>query len=157
MAEDRNALGRRLSTAIVLFHEAVGRRVGLRAADHRALLLIEEHGPLTAGELARLTGLTPGAVTGLVDRLIEAGFAGRTEDGADRRRTLITATGARSAELDAAFGEFGRRMGQVMSRYDEREQTLIADFVSNAVSVLREQTARLTAAEAEEHRKITET
>src|SRR5699024_4194273 len=62
-----------LSTAVVLFHEAIAQRLGLSAADLKALGLIMRDGPLTAGALAQRTGLTPGAVTGLVDRLEHAG------------------------------------------------------------------------------------
>ena len=34
-------------------------------------------GPLTAGQLAELTGLTTGAITGVIDRLEKAGFVRR--------------------------------------------------------------------------------
>src|SRR5262245_33252986 len=82
-------LGWELSTAVVLFHEAVAARLGLSAADHRALGLISRSGAVTAGELAQRTGLSPGAVTGLVDRLEQGGHVRRTRDPADRRRVLV--------------------------------------------------------------------
>ncbi|MFD0591918.1 hypothetical protein ACFQZ4_04560 [Catellatospora coxensis] len=46
-------LGWELSTASVLFHEAVARRLGLTAVEHKALGMIVRGGPLPAGALAR--------------------------------------------------------------------------------------------------------
>jgi DNA-binding MarR family transcriptional regulator len=64
---------RALSTAIVLFHEAIAARLGMSSAEWKCLGFLEEHGPLTAGRLAALSGFTTGAVTGIVDRLERAG------------------------------------------------------------------------------------
>ncbi|MFB4315506.1 MarR family winged helix-turn-helix transcriptional regulator [Actinomadura sp. 21ATH] len=136
--------GRELSSAVVFFHEAVGRHLGLTPADHRALTLIGLHGPMTAGELSRLTGLTPGAVTGLVDRLERAGHVSRANDPRDRRRALVTATHDVPEDVAAAFAELGRRMAGVVAGYGEREQAAIADYVQNMIEVLREQTRRLS-------------
>ncbi|WP_106402865.1 MarR family winged helix-turn-helix transcriptional regulator [Actinocorallia populi] len=137
-------LGQEFSAAVVLFHEAVGRRLGLTPADHRALTLIRLHGPLTATALSRLTGLTPGAVTGLVDRLEHAGLARRAPDPADRRRTAISATGELPADVIAAFADLSSRMAAVTAAYDERELAAIADFIQNTTTVLRDQTRRLS-------------
>jgi DNA-binding MarR family transcriptional regulator len=43
---------------------------------------------MPAGRLAELTGLTTGAVTGIVDRLEKTRYAKRTNDPNDRRRTI---------------------------------------------------------------------
>jgi DNA-binding MarR family transcriptional regulator len=137
--------GRRLSTAVVLFHEAVGQCLGLSAVDHRALTLIHEHAPLTAGTLAQLTGLTPGAVTGLVDRLERAGQVRRNADPNDRRRIMIEPVGDGNTGLDDVFADLGTAMSGFMDKYDDRERATIADYVSNTIDVLREQTRKLTA------------
>jgi DNA-binding MarR family transcriptional regulator len=137
-------LGQEFSAAVVFFHEAVGRRLGLTPADHRALTLIRLHGPLTATALSRLTGLTPGAVTGLVDRLERAGLARRTTDPDDRRRTAISATEDLPADVMAIFADLSARMAALTAEYDEREQAAIADFIQNSIAVLRDQTRRLS-------------
>lgn len=135
--------GQRLSTAVVLFHEAVGELLGLSAADHRAFTLISAHAPLTGSELARLTGLTPGAITGMIDRLERGGHVRRTPDSTDRRRTLISPTRADSGTAHEAFTELDAAMGAMMARYDDEQLATIADYVSNTIEVLTEQTRRL--------------
>ena len=59
---------RQYSDASIFMHEAIARKAGLSGADHKYLGLILQHKELTAGEIAKLTGLTTGAVTGLIDR-----------------------------------------------------------------------------------------
>lgn len=57
-------LGTELSDAIVGFHEATGRLLGVSAADHKALGVIQREGPLSASELAARTSVTPGRSPG---------------------------------------------------------------------------------------------
>jgi DNA-binding MarR family transcriptional regulator len=136
--------GRRLSTAVVLFHETLGQCLGLSAVDHRALTLILDHAPLTAGTLAQLTGLTPGAVTGLADRLERAGYIRRTPDPSDRRKIVIEPIGDGMPGLDEVFVDLGTAMSTFMAKYDDRELATIADYVDNTIDVLQEQTRRLS-------------
>src|SRR5690606_6880522 len=93
--EDRDALVARLlraAPALVAagldFHAAVAESVGLSLTDLRYLHLVTE-GPVTAGDLARRTGLTTGAVTRVIDRLQRAGFVRRAADPSDRRRVIV--------------------------------------------------------------------
>src|SRR5215468_11906512 len=63
--------------------------VGLNPSDLGCLCLLLLHGPSPAGRLAELTGLTTGAVTGVIDRLERAGFAQRVLDPSDRRKVIV--------------------------------------------------------------------
>lgn len=137
--------GRRLSTAVVMFHEALGNRLGLSAADHRALSLIMRNAPLSASTLARLTGLTPGAVTGMVDRLEQAGYVRRGPDPADRRRILISPVLDRENRLTSVYADLGAAMSRFMAKYDEQDLAVIADYVANTIDVLEDQTRRISA------------
>lgn len=129
----------------MLFHEAVGRRLGLSALDHRTLGLIERAGPLTAGALAESTGLTPGAVTGLVDRLRRLGYVRRTPDPADRRRVLISVDAEARPDSAGAFTGLSEAMAELVAKYDDTEIAAINDFVANSVAILHAETQRLSA------------
>src|SRR3954470_6827245 len=80
---------REISTVTILFHQAIADRLGMNVTDHKCAGILARSGPITAGELARLTGLTTGAITGVVDRLEQAGFVRRARDSSDRRRVII--------------------------------------------------------------------
>jgi DNA-binding Lrp family transcriptional regulator len=139
-------LGRELSTAVVLFHEAVAQRLGLSAADHRALGVIARAGSVTAGELAQRTGLSPGAVTGLVDRLESAGHVRRTRDPADRRRVVVVPVSAPDRpDLSGIFRDLAAAMAGFAGDYDEHQARAIEDYLVRTIAVLREQTRRLSA------------
>src|SRR4051812_36998255 len=92
MAQDEyNRLHRDLATAVISFHEAGARRLGMTAAERKCAGLIGELGETTPKQLAEATGLSTGAITGIVDRLERAGYAQRQPNPIDRRSVLIRA------------------------------------------------------------------
>lgn len=140
------ALGRELSTAVVAFHEAVGSHLGVSAMDQRALGVIGARGPLSAGALAKEIGLTPGAVTGMVDRLARAGLVTRAPDPADRRRVVIRVADTGRAVFGDVFAGLSTEMTAMVARYTPAEQAVIADYVTRTIEILREQTRKLSRA-----------
>src|SRR5215472_17319297 len=70
-------LARRHSTAVVLFHHAVAEHLGLGRTDHKCLDLLRDRGPMAGSDLSAITGLTSGAITGVVARLEQAGYLRR--------------------------------------------------------------------------------
>ena len=89
LLDELKLAGRRLSTATIMFHQAVADRLGLNPTDHRCVDRLLLNGPLTAGELASRTGLTTGAITAALDRLERAGFVARGDDPQNRRRVIV--------------------------------------------------------------------
>jgi DNA-binding MarR family transcriptional regulator len=63
--------------------------LGLAPTDLVGMCLLQLHGPATPGWLAEMTGLSTGAVTGVVDRLERAGYVTRAQDPQDRRRVIV--------------------------------------------------------------------
>src|SRR6478609_7419358 len=80
---------RQSSAAGVLHGQTIACRAGLNPTDMECLDLILMSGPSTAGDIARRTGLSSGAVTGLIDRLERLGLVERAADPADRRKVLV--------------------------------------------------------------------
>ena len=72
-----------------LISQAAADRSASTPTDLNCLNILSFSGQLTAGELARATGLTTASITGVVDRLEEAGFVRRERDAQDRRRVVI--------------------------------------------------------------------
>src|SRR5689334_2301516 len=80
---------RRSSAAGVLHGQTIARGAGINSSDMECLDLIIMSGPSTAGEIGRRTGLSSGAVTGLIDRLEKQGLVERAADPDDRRKVLV--------------------------------------------------------------------
>jgi DNA-binding MarR family transcriptional regulator len=75
-----------------LMDEAAVEQLGINRSDARGLDVLEAHGPMSAGELAEATSLSPAAITALVDRLEQQGYVQRRRDTTDRRRVVIELT-----------------------------------------------------------------
>lgn len=81
---------RELSTRTVIFHHLIGERLGLNPTDHKCLdVMIRNRTQMTASQIAEETGLSTGAITGVVDRLEKAGYVRRKRDQNDRRLVFI--------------------------------------------------------------------
>jgi DNA-binding MarR family transcriptional regulator len=134
----------KLVAEVVLFNQAVGDRLGMNSTDLQCLNILSETGPVAAGRLAEATGLTTGAVTGVIDRLERAGYAWRERDPNDKRRVIVHPLPERArGEIGPLYASIGRSFAEMCSRYDEGELALILDFVTRSHPLNREETARL--------------
>ena len=71
------------------FFRAAAEHLGLNVTDMQVMDLLESEGEATAGQLADLVGLTTGAITGMLNRLEEAGLVRRERDKSDGRRVIV--------------------------------------------------------------------
>jgi len=135
---------RELSARSTLLHQAVADRLGLSATELKCVDFAERAGrPITAGELAELTGLSTGAITGIVDRLEKASFVRREKDPKDRRQVYIRLVPRRAREVEQLYEPIGRACDALGARYDDRERALIGGFLEECVSLLERETERL--------------
>jgi DNA-binding MarR family transcriptional regulator len=118
-----------------LVDEAAGVRLGLNRSDLRCLGILGRVGAMTAGDLARAAGLTPGAITGVVDRLVKAGYAHRTRDVGDRRRVTIDTTPAARRVTEEIWGPIGSEAQRRLARRTVEELTLIRDFLTDGAAM----------------------
>ena len=145
LLEQLETAGRASSVATVMFHTAVAARQGLSASEEKALDLLERSGPLTAGELARQSGLAPASVTGLINRLEQKGFARRIQHPSDRRSILVEADVERMyARVAPLFAEWARSLQELYAGYSDEQLEVILHFLNEAARRQREATARLT-------------
>lgn len=129
----------------VLFSQALADRLGINLTDFKCLSILERTGAVTAGKLAELTGLTSGAVTGLIDRLEKAGWARRVRDPNDRRHVIIEAASERRADFEALFSTSGRAMVELAEEFSDAQLGLLVDFFTRGAGALREETAKVRA------------
>jgi DNA-binding MarR family transcriptional regulator len=126
------------------YDEAVGVRLGLNMAERHCIGLLYG-GPQSAGAVAVATGLTPAAVTALIDRLEARGLLTRTRSLEDRRKVVIEATEA-TRDLSARYyGAIAREGEKVIASFSDAELATISRFVNAALDLQRAQLARLKA------------
>jgi len=135
----------RHSIAIVLFHQAVAERLGLGPTDHKCLDLLRERGPMTGSDLAAITDLTSGAITGVVARLERAGYLRRAPDPHDGRQQILSPVLTRMRGIQHAFGPIRQDVAALLERFDSHQLIAIAEFLIGSTGLAYRHVALLRA------------
>ncbi len=134
-----------MSLEAVMFHQALADELGLYITDHKCMDIIHRFGAMPAGRLGELTGLTTGAITGMIDRLEKAGYVRRTNDPKDRRKTIVEPVRNMKLErkIEMTFRPLHERMHRVLSFYSDNELTFLLDALTELIKQTNEESKRL--------------
>ena len=135
---------RELAIQLSLLNHQIGAKLELRDVDIDCLDLIDREGPLTPSTLARLAGLHPATITGILDRLEGGGWVTRERDPADRRAVLVRTRRERLPDLLRLYGGMNRSMNRIYTEYSDRELEAIADFLRRTARAGRTATDQLS-------------
>lgn len=122
-----------LSSAMALFQARSAADRGLTLGDLQAVDILAREGTVCASELARECGLTPGAITGMLNRLERAGVARRARDKGDLRRLAIRAV----EERPGCDCRVPRAFRRVAASFDEVDLRSIRKFLHESAQALR--------------------
>jgi DNA-binding HxlR family transcriptional regulator len=135
---------RRAGAVMQLLGQVSAERIGINATDLNCLNLVALTGRLTAGDLARQTGLSTASITGVLDRLEEGGFVRRVRDPHDRRRVIVELGGGPGLrEVGTTFGPVVRAWLATAAEYSDDELRLLLEFQGKVEQVMRGQLSRL--------------
>jgi len=137
--EQFTLLMRGLGTRTVQYQHNVAASLGLHNSDFISVDILRDKGPITAGELSKLTGLTTGSVTALIDRLEKIGYVRRELDSRDRRKVIIVPQYENREEIVRAYQPLHDAMIQLAAGYTAEQLELISQFLDKACAVLEEQ------------------
>ncbi|HEX7755553.1 MAG TPA: MarR family transcriptional regulator [Niabella sp.] len=148
MKEDRVIQLRKLSQqhayTSIQMHEAVGRKTGLSGTDHKYLGFLLQKGPVTAGELASLTGLTTGAVTGLIDRFEKKKLVARQYPEGDRRKVIVVPdTEKIGALLQPLYRDFQDNTDRLFASFSVAELKILEKYFLKALDSMQHKIAQL--------------
>jgi DNA-binding MarR family transcriptional regulator len=144
LAAEFGAAVRRTGALFQLVGQAAAERIGLNATDLNCLNILSFTGQMTAGELARATGLTTASITGVADRLEEAGYVRRERDPTDRRRVVIRLVPEKAVNVVApVFLPMVRDWQEMTAQYTDDELRLIVDFYGRMAEIIRQHLFRL--------------
>jgi DNA-binding MarR family transcriptional regulator len=132
---------RQYSDASIFMHEAIARKAGLTGSDHKYLGLILQHKELTAGDLSKLTGLTTGAVTGLIDRLEKKKLLKRQFTKDDRRKVIIVPNEENTMKLlQPLFLELQQKTSDLIASFSLTEIQTIERYFTEATAIMKQTT-----------------
>ena len=119
------------------FEAHLAAQLTVNPTDLAAMEHLIRSGPLGATELARRLGITPPAVTAVVDRLEELGHATRVTNPADRRAVVVTPA---PASITKAMSYLMPMIGDIdatLDGFDADQQAVIADYLERVVAAYR--------------------
>lgn len=136
-------LMRGLGSRTVLYQQNVAITLGLNNNDFLFIDILHEKGPVTAGELSKLTGLSTGSVTALTDRLEKCGFVRRQHDMSDRRKVIIVPLYENKEQVRKTYNSLHAEMTKLAASYTDEELELITQYLGKASIILEEQILHL--------------
>jgi len=123
----------------IQMHETIGREAGLSGTDHKYLGFLIQKGQMTAGELSNLTGLTTGAVTGLIDRFEKKKLVKRQFAKDDRRKVIIVPnTKIIMALLEPLYKEYRNKTEKLHASFSNEEIKIIESYFLKAIEIMNE-------------------
>jgi DNA-binding MarR family transcriptional regulator len=136
-------VGREHSDATVLFHATIASLLKLHPTDYKVLGILERLGAMSAGDIARHSGLATASVTNLIDRLEDKGFVKRVRDAEDRRLVVVEPIRARITDARVIFASTTKSLAKLFKRFSVRDLAVIADFLRRNADRLREETRKV--------------
>jgi DNA-binding MarR family transcriptional regulator len=135
---------RKTGSLMQLVGQAAADRIGINATDLNCLNILSFSGQLTAGELARATGLTTASITGVIDRLEQVGYVRRERDARDRRRVVVHLVLDKALrDVAPVFLPMIREWQEMAADYSDDELQLIVAFYGRMEQIFRDHIVRL--------------
>src|SRR5205085_6379785 len=134
------------------FFRASAARLRMTVTDMQVMDNLDSTGPTTAGQLADLTGLTTGAITGMLNRLEEAGLVRRERDPNDGRRVIVRLERGKDEmhKIGPIFDSLGKAWDELASDYDDEQIAFLLEFLKRSNTMSRKEIMRLQEAPSSE-------
>ncbi|WP_420124691.1 MarR family transcriptional regulator [Nakamurella sp.] len=134
-SQPETMLLRQIQVAASMAEQAMARRLEINGTDLAAMGHVgAAEPPIGPGELSQRLGLSPAAVTEVVDRLESAGHLIRQRDTRDRRRVQLrpsdTAIGRVMTELAPLTGE----LDTLAASFDEHDRAAIGRYLAGVLT-----------------------
>ena len=127
----------------VLFQQNMAQKIGVSHTDLKSAEILNETGPITAGELSKITGLSTGSVTALINRLEKSGYVKRERDQLDGRRVMIVPIPERQEQIKSHYQSLSMATKELCSAYNEQELILINQFVEEITKIMDKENDKL--------------
>lgn len=100
------------------------------------LVSIHDHGQCKLKTLAKERGISPPTATGLIDRLLGAGYVKRGSDPEDRRVVIVSLTKKGENAVQDFLSTVRKRWKNILIHLTSKEQHQYLNIVKKIVSVL---------------------
>jgi len=120
---------------LMMFHATIATEKGLTASQIFILRYLEKCPQAKASDIAKIAGLSPGAVTQVCDELVKMAYVERSRSTDDRRVVHTTLTAAGRKQLDEIRQQRIARMMDIVKQLDAEEATAFVGLLGRVVEV----------------------
>lgn len=139
LREEITFYGREISAQTIQFHRLVAEHAGLTEVDHKYLDILLRKGKMTAGKLSKLSGLSTGAITAVLDRLEKQNLISRERDDTDRRKVYIVPNHeVAMKKLGPIFAVLEEKSKKVQLQLSEKELKIIYAYMKESTKMMSE-------------------
>lgn len=135
--------GREESRLSVLFRDVIAERLGISVTDGECMDFLMDRGSATAGDLAKITGLTTGAITGVIRRLKQSGLITVHVGPDDKRKVIIRPVMEKVKEGIKLYESFNIALNKLYATSSIDELKLIAEYHRKMSDLLADEIKKL--------------
>jgi DNA-binding MarR family transcriptional regulator len=135
---------REFTFELIRHQQAIADKLGINLTDFKVLGLLHRRGEMTPKVLIETTGMSPAAMTTVIDRLEQAGYVERERRGTDRRSFTVHPTKGSESKVERLYKSLLVASQSLLPDYTARQTALIADFFAKSIEILRIATANLS-------------
>lgn len=143
LVDELQFLGQMVSTETALFHQRAAEAYGMGITDTKAISVLIQEGPMTAGQLATRLSLTTGAVTNLLDRLEEKHLVKRGADPQDRRKVIVQINTSKIEAMRNLYEPIGEAFEKLTRTYSEAELEFLVRYYRDSIELTKQEIGRL--------------
>jgi DNA-binding MarR family transcriptional regulator len=136
-----------LTRSSLLFQNAIAEKMKLNVSDAECIDFLIEMGPSTAGDLAKITRLTTGAITNVIDRLEKAGYVKREKDPKDRRKVMVVFVPEKHKKAKKYQESLAADLHNLFSRYSKKELKFLLNHTIAINNIYKQHMADVTGEE----------
>mgnify|MGYP001552377587 CR=1 FL=1 len=134
---------RKLTRSSLMLQYAIAEKMKLNATDAECIDFLMEMGPSTAGDLAKATRLTTGAITNVIDRLEKAGFVKRENDPNDRRKVIIRYIPKKHEKTKRFYDAMAADVYELFSAYDESKLKFLLQHSDSLTGIFQKHAEKI--------------
>src|SRR5271155_3603863 len=143
LIDELQFLGQMSSTESALFHHHAAAVNGLGITDSKTISTLMQEGSMTAGEIAKRLGLTTGAVTNVIDRLVRAGCVRRVADPKDRRKVIVEADLPNLEKMGHVYDSIADTFRHLLEQYSIDELKFLINYFRETIEATKSEIAKL--------------
>ncbi|MCX8530276.1 MAG: MarR family transcriptional regulator [Rhodoluna sp.] len=120
------------------YSRMVGAKLDVNETDFEAMQHLIERGPMTAGDLAKAVGVSPGSATVMIDRLVAVGHVTREPNPNDRRGVVVVPNRESVAEAWKLISPLITASEEALKKVTPEELAAIENYLNTMLKIYQD-------------------